>query len=1343
MDAIFLSALNISITATYLILAVLLLRLLLKKAPKWISCLLWGIVALRLVMPFSIESEISLIPSSQTITPTQTQNSQYEINTGIDTFDNAINQIIVQETPTDSSTPPITETPQTDIPQSTTQEQNQENNNKNNNKLSLFDILFIVWVAVIAGMLIFSAVSYIRIYKNVRPSVLYRDNIYYCDNIDSPFILGIIRPKIYVPSDIDGGALEFVIEHENAHLKRRDHLWKPFGFLLLSIYWFNPFLWLSYILLCRDIESACDEKVIKNMTTEAKKGYSAALLNCSVHRRMISACPVAFGEVGVKARIKSVLNYKKPAFWIIAVAIVTSIAVAVCFLTNPKQKDILPFLPLEFSVEKDGAQYVNITLNADGTFSGEYTDWDMVLGEAYPNGSYYVCEFSGKFKDIKVNDDYSYSLTLAKFKTKQKNGEEWVEDGNKYTVINPFTEMNVGNQFLLYKPNTPIANIAEKHLTNWPYRSVENGDKLSCYALANPEYNECYFSKQFFVAEETTVINNYYEMMNGFYEQNQDFYYTIKDIDGNGIKELITKNNTEITVYTYKNYVWQLGSYDFVTGTAQLFESENQEYPGIFFFTVGGSCEHYSYLTLKDNEIITTEKLAEDHYGDEGTDYDKRTWVNISDDKEKIKEAKRLYEAGKEIEFIKFTPIGSNAKNSVTFTNYFFTYTASVLFDEQNNAKSFVVVNKDTGETVQQTDISKFENFTDKPIYAIDVTFDGYVDLLIPCERSASAVYFSAYIYDASHSDAKENNFVYAPSFEEIPNFALDKQNEMILSKRTQSMITSYSMSWYSFGDHDFLLANSLYYEPANLRDSSYSEDEIYFVEESYDTDEKETIVNEFVAASDGVIDPDKTDPKVAPYYENGSFWDLDSDKWDCVFTADDILSGFTLTVAQDPLTLGEVKNIFEPLLNKAVAVEQTIMNDTGSLKYENKYAFKHGQNDYSLITDENFKTLDDVWNYTYTTFTVGAAQRAFSSRLDQNAESPRFLERDGKLYYNRNGHGYKSDFDMDSLSIINQLEGTVIISVDCYTFGDDETPSNKCIFIMVNTPNGWRLANTESESTNIDISDYTQDAIAQSNKQNTVLNAYVDFLNEKTYAKNESLNKPTASKEFFTITDLNTYNLNSGIDLYTFFDLNDDGIPELITEGYTINVFSFNEDGQIAMIYESPAGSSSQKNLLANKKIFWSLTSTGTSYEIASFDKDLNVTVDTYFDGKTEQEGDEESFYHNDKKLTESEFYKLKAEFFAPHFFTSPDTAWYAYNTPNNSLSTSRDIDEMQPETQEIITIDGKCYQSYVASNVDIRYVWVSKAEHEMEATWDWVPVGTKDFYSLDLLGKVNEGRK
>lgn len=311
MANIFIDLFNMSITASYLVLAVLLVRLLLKKAPKWISCLLWALVGIRLVCPFSIESALSLVPSSETIAVDDTSVGRpFTIQSGVSVVDVNINEFVSDKYYEGVTVP-------------------------HNSFENMSTIFAIIWISGLVAMLLYGFISYIRLHKRVGASLLFKDNIYYCDNIDTPFILGFLKPKIYVPSGLSDEQINYITLHENAHLKRKDHFWKPLGFVLLSLYWFNPMIWVAYILLCRDIESACDEKVIKNMPNKEKKGYSETLVSCSVKRRMIMACPLAFGEVGVKQRIKSIVNYKKPAFWIIIAAVIIIIVIAVCFLTNP------------------------------------------------------------------------------------------------------------------------------------------------------------------------------------------------------------------------------------------------------------------------------------------------------------------------------------------------------------------------------------------------------------------------------------------------------------------------------------------------------------------------------------------------------------------------------------------------------------------------------------------------------------------------------------------------------------------------------------------------------------------------------------------------------------------------------------------------------------------------------------------------------------------------------------------------------------------------------------------------------------------------------------------------
>lgn len=314
MEAVFLKVLNMGFTASWLILAVLFIRMLLKKAPKWISCLLWALVAFKLVCPFSIESALSLIPSSEPLPDQIITDNRFQINTGIGLVDAPVNEYLGDHYYEGVSVPA-------------------DHGNH------ILHILGILWLAGVILFLLYGFISYYRLCRITRVSLRLEENIYLCDAIDTPFILGVIKPRICLPSGMEKGRRRYVISHERAHLKRRDHWWKPLGFLILSLYWFWPLCWISYILLCRDIELACDEHVIRELGQESKKPYAEALVACSIKQSRISACPLAFGEAGVKERVKNVLHYKKPAFWIILAAILCCIAAAVCFLTSPKQED--------------------------------------------------------------------------------------------------------------------------------------------------------------------------------------------------------------------------------------------------------------------------------------------------------------------------------------------------------------------------------------------------------------------------------------------------------------------------------------------------------------------------------------------------------------------------------------------------------------------------------------------------------------------------------------------------------------------------------------------------------------------------------------------------------------------------------------------------------------------------------------------------------------------------------------------------------------------------------------------------------------------------------------------
>ena len=313
MDAVFLELLNRSIAAGWLVLAVVAFRALLKHAPKNLRCLLWGLVALRLLLPARLKSIFSLVPSARTVPPEILLSETPSVQTGFSAVDQAVNPVL-----TESFAPAV---------------------GASVNPLQVWlHIGAVVWLCGLAVMFLYAAVSYLRLRCRVAESVPMRENIRLSDRIDSPFVLGVIRPKIYLPFGLSEETTALVLAHEQGHIARHDHWFKPFGFLLLALCWFHPLAWLAYVLYCRDIELACDEHVLRAWGPTVKKAYSSALLACSVKERPLAACPLAFGESNVKERIQSVLSYKKPMRWLVCLGVFALGILCVCFLTDPVER---------------------------------------------------------------------------------------------------------------------------------------------------------------------------------------------------------------------------------------------------------------------------------------------------------------------------------------------------------------------------------------------------------------------------------------------------------------------------------------------------------------------------------------------------------------------------------------------------------------------------------------------------------------------------------------------------------------------------------------------------------------------------------------------------------------------------------------------------------------------------------------------------------------------------------------------------------------------------------------------------------------------------------------------
>ena len=428
----FLEVFNMSVTAGWLVLAIIVLRFLLKKAPKGVICFLWLLVALRLIIPSTFESVMSFIPSAEVVTEESLYSDTSMVNTGIPIVDNSVNPVISKTLEPESG-----------------------------NSVNLMQVVIYVasyvWVVGMICMGLYAAVSYIRLRIKVREGVEDGKRIWLCDRIATPFILGVVRPKIYIPSSVEEKDKEFVIAHEKAHLKRKDHWWKPLGFALLTVYWFNPLMWVAYILLCKDIEYACDENVLKRLGTDCKKDYTNALINCSVSRRTVVVCALAFVEVGVKDRIKFVLSYKKPAVFMVVLASIVCVIFTVGFMTDPKE------------IRYYGRNFTEKEL---------YTNLELCLSE------YSI----SKIPELEINKDGMEEQDNSKHEV-EKEGYELafitaVEDEDGIKIIADFVDWISDNS----QPNGfQIINSSED---NYTYYTDENTEYLIYYYFDGATYEK-------------------------------------------------------------------------------------------------------------------------------------------------------------------------------------------------------------------------------------------------------------------------------------------------------------------------------------------------------------------------------------------------------------------------------------------------------------------------------------------------------------------------------------------------------------------------------------------------------------------------------------------------------------------------------------------------------------------------------------------------------------------------------------------------------------------------------------------------------------------------------------
>ena len=558
MTDVFLKILNMSIAASWLVPVVLLARLGFKKAPKWLNVLLWGLVGLRLCLPFGFESVLSLVPSGETVSPAIMLDPTPEIHSGVSAVNSIVNPVISQS---------FTPSPGASM-----------------NPLQLWvPLCAILWLVGACAMVAYAVISFFVLKRRVKTAQVKENGVLSSEKVFSPFVLGLFKPKIYVPTELVEDALSHVLAHEKAHIKRKDHLWKPLGWLILSVHWFNPLVWLGYILLCRDIELACDEKVVSKMEPCARADYSEVLLSFVRERRRIAACPLAFGEVSVKTRVKSVLSYKKPAIWIIVGSMILCAVLAICFLTN-RPTEVAPeknYLPLEdvkqgyssASAAKDGY----VVIDGSELLAGEeiWLDFVQSSSKGYRSEVRLYQMYSSQGENYYVKDIFfdGERYILQYYDSYSDSGEEFLfSEEYSNLVRSPYDDRNGSFDCYLLgnSPNLIASEYFKMLVSSIPLPELDeyNYCKLIYHVKTDGEYYiDSYYGTEFIDIDRDGKIekcclgrgrtSGIFTFTVTIYEDDKKEYHSVFTSDWgdiswvrqNGLGVQVRSNNGETKVY--------------------------------------------------------------------------------------------------------------------------------------------------------------------------------------------------------------------------------------------------------------------------------------------------------------------------------------------------------------------------------------------------------------------------------------------------------------------------------------------------------------------------------------------------------------------------------------------------------------------------------------------------------------------------------------------------------------------------------------------------------------------------------------------------------------------------
>ena len=1506
MTSVFLHFFNLSVMAGWMVLAVLLLRLCLKKASRWITCVLWGLVALRLLVPFTIESPISLIPTAQTVVSTEdTDSSAPVVNSGMTAIDKPLNDwlqtpVKPQGTPpVQSPLPPVTDTTP-DVPEGDTnvtpqppvvdtptapEEKPVDTEVKTVSRIErILNIAAPVWLVGIGLMLAYELFSVIRVRRRVLDAVRLRDNVWQSDRVASPFIFGLFRPRIYVPYGLDEPVLEQVLSHECAHLHRRDHWIKPFAFTLLAVYWYNPLLWVGYILLCRDIEVACDERVVRGLDEDNRRQYATALLQCGVERRSIAACPLAFGEVSIKQRIKSVLNYRKPLLWVIIVSLVACSVAAVCLLTVPKSKDSgkeeEPLVVLSSKVIEPDQDRLFRGTDIDGELLSGGFDWlwehaenpdvktpdvdryeetniplvvshskaDLdALMDACSDEDPYGVDMRGWFELEKYDDAYfedkvivwlfvpgydlgyyDYTITL-----------EETNKGLRYAVSLEYESMSLFDPWpgkceylLLFETDRSVIEEADSLTTRHEQAPYELPTELTMLSVGSADVDGDG------EAEDIRLYHSAPEWSIGGELGYETAYLVVCKKDGTPILRECTLINTHSQCY--------LLSQEDGSSLLLLLEAGDPEW--------GYSEEHFGVLSLKDGE---------------------RT---VLDDK-----------------FESMHPTGWNGISFGTLAPYVLT-----LSDWLENAQ--LLYECDNGTIRHGDALGVAAQY--RPMCWLDEYRDSAADtvqnLLENILASLGGETVSCGALDFDNDGNKETLSV----VRYVDENGIYQHSVLVVRKADGSILTAAQIH-YDYVDQTRGIGSYVYWvktengyalKRADL--SPYSEG-----------------VSVYDVTTDGMVYIDRMTMNEWVEYRNAHDSEL-------LFYFQGLEMHFSDTaafslykdVSAENLTDMQARQLAALLVNRQIDIHFLAWLDWHKVDTSVKCPFDEN---YVLCTDLRFSCVQDIRDYVLQGLTAEAAQVWFDRNLDGDYNPPdsvnRYIDYDGKLWTDTysEGAGWSWTFLTDTARIVSRTADTVTIEMDTLYFGAEDnwryTPT------LVKTEAGWRLASPdfgngyEDTQSNYLMVDPANDSVENYNDSITAYNQFLRGLR----AAHEYGDFDTT----LYVSDLPATVSTGGIQRYTLADVTGDGVPELITNGYTMSVFTY-QSGRLLRLYESRAGAC--KTLLLSNGCLWEercgtgvtywytkffeigttrtiefgvgYFSYGNEYHIEGVDvskADYDAKTSTYFanaqspalllwydyatkqpdspamvqylsllqnqysgyrgayytlydlNGDGEEElliqdgtkllvytqgdnsaqllveqdfvggtsrflttgdadypgliyfcvgGGKDRYYYlsldnmedgefvkiplwtdnygsyeegedgriteltDDKKLIElsREAYQNNRDLVFALYGGSASTvaldikyrqAVQAYSSDSKN---HRDVGVLQPETMDIIQIDGKYYQTYVSGKVDMRYIWLSQYEADIGiASWDWVPIGTEDDYSLSNIGKIDDGQR